>query len=885
MDAHHIRQTFLDFFKSKEHAIVPSAPLMPTSPNLLFTNAGMNPFVPCFLEERQAPAPRVADTQKCIRAGGKHNDLEDVGFDTYHHTFFEMLGNWSFGNYFKKEAIEWAWELLTRVWGLPKERLYATVYTPGKGDPSEADEEAYGLWANIFEREGLDPKVHISRFGAKDNFWMMGDTGPCGPCSEIHMDLTLAGDTQGKLVNQGSPWCMELWNLVFIQFNATADGRFVPLPNKHVDTGMGLERVAGIQAQTRGFKDFSQKPSNYASSLFTPIFDALTALCGHAYQASVPEDRDALTPNELKDFAFRVIADHLRALSFSIADGIMPSNEGRGYVLRRILRRAVLFGQRLGLEGAFLESLLPALVKTMGKAFPELLKNQDLVGRVLAAEEASFRKTLDRGLELFERLVKEHPQKLPGQALFTLYDTYGFPVDLTALLAKQRGVALDEAGFEAAMQEQRQRARAAQVKTVIEVQDAHAKNQATHFVGYDASALTQHATRLLGQMQSQGEYFFNTESTPFYAEMGGQVGDQGVMTCEDHPFIVLDTQKDVNGVHWHRIPEALPPEYIGKSVTLSVDTARRQKIAAHHSATHLLNWALRQALGEHIHQAGSAVTPHGLRFDFSHFEAVSKDILKSIERKINEKILENHPIRSTEVPFSQKPKEALAFFGEKYGDHVRVVDIGGYSIELCAGTHVPSTGHLGLFLLDSEGGIAAGTRRIEARVGMEAYQQCIDTLAVLEGASARLNCTPDTLNQRLEQHLEHTKAQAKTLQKLEDQWITQEAKRLAALARPHKGQPWLLAQIDEPKHLRPLAVQILNHLGSGAVLLVAPDDKLHAIALATPEAQKVLGAANTLLSDFLTPLGGKGGGKPDMASGSAPLAEGLKNYMSTYQVK
>lgn len=885
MQANTIRDQFLRFFESKQHLIVPSASLMPSSPNLLFNNAGMNPFVPCFLEERDPPAPRVANTQKCIRAGGKHNDLEDVGFDTYHHTFFEMLGNWSFGDYFKQEAIDWAWEFLKSVLKFPKNRLYATIYHPGPTDPASSDEEAYGIWKKLFEAEGMDPSVHILRCGAKENFWMMGDTGPCGPCTEIHMDLTPQGDTRGSLVNKDSPWCIELWNLVFIQFNATQDGRFVPLPSQHVDTGMGFERIAGICAQTQNFTDFSKVASNYASDLFSAIFKELEALSGHRYAATLPQNRDALTDSEMKDCAFRVIADHLRALSFSIADGILPSNEGRGYVLRRILRRGVLFGQKLGIQGVFLPKLLPALVRTMGQAFPELVEQQSLVSRVLQAEEESFHKTLERGLQLFEGLVEQHPDKIPGEALFTLYDTYGFPVDLTGLLARQRGVALDHAGFEVAMQSQRERARAAQSRTIIEVQDSAHKDAATRFVGYEAKNLKNYSTRLLEQINSDTAHFFVTEETPFYAEMGGQLGDHGWLSKAgvNATVRVLDTQKDSRGVYLHRIEGPLPREWVGAPVELSVDLDRRQQISQHHSATHVMHWALRQALGTHVHQAGSSVGPDGLRFDYSHFEAPSRDTLKALERAVNTKILQNELVRSYEVPFAQKPKEAMAFFGEKYGDLVRVVDIGGYSLELCGGTHVAATGELGLFLIESETAIASGTRRLEARTALSSYERASVLEAIVHDLSQRFSCKAEEVLKRLDQMMEHNKVLSKELQSFEQQYIAEEAKRLASLATTRRGLPWLVAQtsVQDPGALRVLAAQVLGSLGSGAVLLAAPvgPEKLSVVTLCSPEAAVLLGSARELLQAFLTPLGGKGGGKADFAMGACAMPADLGEYL------
>src|SRR4051794_10407602 len=474
MTAAEIRQSFFDFFREKDHTIVPSASLLPDSPNLLFTNAGMNQFVPIFLGQ-QKPAwnpPRTADTQKCIRAGGKHNDLDDVGLDTYHHTFFEMLGNWSFGDYFKKEAIEWAWELVVDRWKLPASRLYATVYKPGTGEPSEFDQEAHDHWARMFLKAGLDPAVHVVNGNKKDNFWMMGDTGPCGPCSELHVDLTAAGDTKGSLVNAGDARCIEIWNLVFIQFNANADGTFSPLPQRHVDTGMGLERITAMIQGTRDFTDFAGLVSNYETDVFRPIFDELEKLSGKKYASTLPDNNSQLSTNDSQrsvDIAFRVIADHIRTLSFAIADGIQPSNEGRGYVLRRILRRAVRYGRTLGFHEPFFFNLTDVLVRTMADVFPELRRQLTQIKETLRREEEGFNKTLDKGIELFERETAKGGSTISGEFAFRLYDEQGFPLDLTELMARERGLAIDTAGFEKLMEQQRTRARAAQKKSAIEL--------------------------------------------------------------------------------------------------------------------------------------------------------------------------------------------------------------------------------------------------------------------------------------------------------------------------------------------------------------------------------------------------------------------------------
>ena len=540
MTSSEIRQSFLDFFKSKEHAIVPSVSLLPDSPNLLFTNAGMNQFVPYFLGEREAYHQRLANTQKCIRAGGKHNDLEDVGFDTYHHTFFEMLGNWSFNDYFKKEAISWAWELLTEVWGFPKERLYATVYKPGAGDPAEFDQEASDCWSEIFIAEGMDPKVHLIHGGKKDNFWMMGETGPCGPCSEIHMDLTEKGDTRGSLVNSESPLCIEIWNLVFIQLIAADDGSYRPLPSRHVDTGMGFERVAGIIASTKNFTDFSRPPSNYESDLFKTIFGSLAEMCGQSYGGTVPKNRQKLSDEEKRDCSFRVLADHIRTLCCAIADGILPGNEGRNYVLRRILRRAVLWGRRLDLAPGSFSRLVDSVLDTLGPVFPELGEQQDVIRKVILAEESAFDRTIDRGLQVIDKITTKNKGGIGGKDAFLLYDTYGFPLDLTQVVARERNMKVDTEGFNKEMEKQRKRARAARKKDVIAVSDGGTGVVATQFVGYGSDALKNLETEVREVIQSNDRTYLVFPESPFYAERGGQVGDTGEVVLEGRRIQIMD---------------------------------------------------------------------------------------------------------------------------------------------------------------------------------------------------------------------------------------------------------------------------------------------------------------------------------------------------------
>ena len=742
-----IRQGFLDFFKGKGHTIVPSSSLMPDSPNLLFTNAGMNQFVPIFLGQKSCPysPPRAADTQKCIRAGGKHNDLEDVGLDTYHHTFFEMLGNWSFGEasskdgigrgYFKKETIEWAWELLTEIWKFPKNRLYATVYKPGAGEPSEFDQEAYDCWRKIFESAGLDPKERIVNGNKKDNFWMMGDTGPCGPCSEIHVDLTPKGDSRGSLVNAGSPGCIEIWNLVFIQFNANSDGSFQNLPAKHVDTGAGFERICSILQCTKNFKDFSGTISNYETDVFRPIFDAIEKLSGKKYGSTLPNSEPRTqNPEQIKtDIAFRVIADHIRTLSFAIADGIVPSNEGRGYVLRRILRRAVRYGRNLGIHEPFFHKLTEVLVSQMGGIFPELEKQQTKIQNTIHAEEQSFSKALDRGIDLFNetlnRILKEKRKQFPADEAFKLYDTYGFPLDLTDLMARESGLTVDHPAFHKLMEEQRNRARESQKREMISAA-SHRNLPVTRFVGYE---------RLSGKAKliEIDDLCLVTSESPFYAEMGGQVGDQGTARLGDSVFKIIDTQQTAGRTTLHYLEEP-PLRPNDNEVLLAVDPVRRGAIQRHHTVTHLFHWALHEVVSPDATQKGSYVGPDRLRFDFNH-EALTPTQIADIEKLVNERVLENAPVSWSEVPYSEvkSRKDVIQFFGDKYGESVRVVDIGGYSKELCGGTHTKSTGEIGLFKIVKEGAIAAGVRRIEAVAGLAACDYVDALLREKFGAAER----------------------------------------------------------------------------------------------------------------------------------------------------
>lgn len=864
-----IRKSFLEFFKNKHHSIVPSASLMPTSPNLLFTNAGMNQFVPYFLGEAQSPFARAADTQKCIRAGGKHNDLEDVGFDTYHHTFFEMLGNWSFGDYFKKEAIQWAWELLVDVWKFPKERLYATVYKPSEGEPASFDEEAYNIWKSVFEKEGMDPLVHIKFGGKKDNFWMMGETGPCGPCSELHIDLTENGDTKGELVNKDSPLCIEIWNLVFMQFNAQPDGSFIPLKNKNIDTGMGLERVAGIMASTNNFSDFSKLSSNYNSDLFTDIFTHISAMSGKTYKGTIPSSRDDMSAQELIDCVFRVLSDHIRTLSFSIADGILPGNEGRNYVLRRILRRAVMYSKRIGLPAGSFTKLAAPLIAKMSPVFPELEEQKKLIVNIIDSEEKSFERTLDRGLALLDNIT-ETQKRITGEQAFVLYDTYGFPLDLTELIARERAMQVDVKGFEEAMEKQRQKARSAQKKSIISVADTKDLANTTQFVGYNIANLTDFETTISAIIEGKDCDFLIFPQTPFYAEKGGQVADTGFVEIDGTAREIFDTKADAAGHILHSVRKGVfNASHIGKKVLLNVDKQKRFAIQRHHSATHVLHWALRRVLGKHVRQAGSYVDAERLRFDFSHYEAPTKEQLKEVEALANAKILENAPVKWFEVPYKEIPEGCLAFFGEKYGLIVRVVKMGDFHAELCGGTHVSGLGEIGLIKICGEGAISAGTRRLEAVAGTVALRQFEDLQKSASAISQKLSCKANELEQAIDKLIVQKDQLERELKQFKLQNAGNEAKELAKKAVEKDGISYVVAQVSASGNdLRQLAVKTAKELKESVIVLLSKNgEKAAVLAMLSQGALDKGLKAGDIVKDICALLEGKGGGKPDFAMG------------------
>ena len=928
MTSAEIRQSFLEFFREKGHTIVPSSSLMPESPGLLFTNAGMNQFVPFFLGTQKAPydPPRAVDTQKCIRAGGKHNDLEDVGFDTYHQTLFEMLGNWSFGEYFKKEAIAWAWELVVDRWGVPPGRVYATVYRPGEGDPGEFDQDAYDFWKGHFERAGLDPAVHVVDGGLKDNFWMMGETGPCGPCSEMHIDLTPEGNTRGALVNADDPRCIELWNLVFIQYNAEADGSFRPLPACHVDTGMGFERACSFIQCTKGFTDFSKPVSNYETDVFRPFFDVLELMSGKTYAGRLPASRENLGEQEQVDVAFRVIADHVRTLSFAIADGIIPKNEGRNYVLRRILRRAVRYGRLIGLGGGagpFLGKLVPTLVKEFGPTFPELVGAEARIVEILGDEEILFNKTLDRGLKLFHReLEATRGDVFSGDAAFELESTYGFPVDLTELMATEHGLTVDVAQYAKRQKEHEAISAAGTGSTVVAAADREFDVD-TEFVGYDADTS---AARVVDVFSRGEDHFAVVDCSPLYAEKGGQVGDTGTLAAGGEEIAVIATSQ-IGGAFCLQVEKA-PDAWAGSPlpVTLRVAEERRRDIEAHHTATHIMHWGLHEVVGADVAQQGSYVGPDRLRFDFNS-KALTREQIAAVEAAANEKIVRDDPVSWAEVAHAEVAgrTDVMQFFGDKYGERVRVVQIGGdagalngYSMELCGGTHVRRTGEIGLFKITSESAIAAGIRRIEAVCGNHAHGHLQEVVAGLEQEIAELAERLAKANRSLAEPVpvpalevgdaqavapfepgriqeinaalaglrrhrgELQAAVAGAVKKGRKSASADAARRadeaLAALMGAAAGDPPLIA--ERFRGGPALLQEMLNGLkkrqfaGVGVVVIEADDGKVHLGIYVEPSFAGRF-QAGKLMGELAPLVGGKGGGKPEMARGAGSDASGI----------
>ncbi|WP_028990554.1 alanine--tRNA ligase [Thermithiobacillus tepidarius] len=857
MRAAEIRRSFLEFFASQGHEIVPSSPLVPRNdPTLLFTNAGMVQFKDVFLGLDKRDNPRAVSVQRCMRAGGKHNDLENVGYTARHHTFFEMLGNFSFGDYFKRDAIRFAWTLLTDVFKLPPERLWVTVF--------EEDAEAADIW---LKEIGVDP-ARFSRIGAKDNFWSMGDTGPCGPCSEIFYDHGphIPGGPPGSPDEDGDRY-VEIWNLVFMQYDRDASGKLTPLPKPSVDTGMGLERLAAVLQGVH---------NNYDTDLFQPLIQAAAQLAGRRYG-----------DDPKMDVSLRVLADHIRACSFLITDGVMPSNEGRGYVLRRIIRRAIRHGHKLGLRDTFFYRLVAPLCEHMGEAYPELVAARQDVERVLTLEEERFNETLELGLKHLDDVIAQMGGTIiPGDAVFKLYDTYGFPVDLTADIARERGLAVDEAGFEAAMAEQKSRSRAAwagsgEVKSEKVYHDLRARMQPVEFLGYERLDAEAAVVALLRdgepveRLRAGEAGVVVLDRTPFYGESGGQVGDQGALLWDGGRFAVDNTQKPLPDLITHLGTLEAGELRIGDRVTAHVDEAARLDTAYNHSATHLLHEALKRVLGAHVKQMGSLVMPERLRFDFAHFTAMTPDELTAVEDLVNAEIRANADAETAVMALEEAMASgAAALFGEKYGEEVRVVRMGGFSSELCGGTHVRRVGDIGLFRIVSEGGVAAGVRRIEAVTGRHALAYVRERETALRQVAELMKATPQDAAKRLEGLLEQNRQLEKELEQLKAKSAASQGASLAEQAREVKGIKVLAARLEgaDAKTLRSTLDQLKDKLGSAAIVLAAVEgEKVSLVAGVSKDLTDRI-KAGELVNVVAAPLGGKGGGRPDMAQagGSHP---------------
>jgi len=844
-----IRQLFLDFFQEKGHEVVASSPLVPANdPTLLFTNAGMVQFKELFLGQEVRKYSKAVSSQRCVRAGGKHNDLENVGYTARHHTFFEMLGNFSFGDYFKREAIQYAWEFLTETLALPQEKLWITVF--------DEDDDAADIWINEM---GVDP-ARLSRIGAKDNFWSMGETGPCGPCSEIFYDHgeDVAGGPPGTPEEDGDRY-IEIWNLVFMQFNRAADGTLSPLPRPSVDTGMGLERLAAVLQDVH---------NNYDIDLFQRLIKSIQDLSG--------------TENS-SHTSLRVIADHIRSCAFMITDGVQPSNEGRGYVLRRIIRRAIRHGHKLGLKEDFFYKLVAPLVAEMGEAFPELAKAQALVERALKQEEARFADTLDNGLKILEHAIDEMSDKeIPGETVFLLYDTYGFPIDLTADIARERNLTLDVAGFEREMEAQRTRARSAS-QFAGGLSDQVAIEGETEFCGYDSIRQQAVITSILldgehvDQLHQGQQGIIVLDQSPFYAESGGQAGDLGQISTASANFEVSDTRKQ--GKVFTHIGQCENGEFkVGDQITAHIDEHNRIATGLNHSATHLLHAALQQVLGEHVAQKGSLVNAQRLRFDFSHFEPVKTEQLHEIERLVNQQIRLNHNIETNIMSLDDaKDSGAMALFGEKYEEDVRVLKMGEFSTELCGGTHANRTGDIGLLKITSEAGIASGVRRIEAVTGAGALDYVDTNQTRLNDVADMIKAKPDNVQEKTAQLVQRTRQLEKELEALKGKLASSAGSDLASSAQDVAGIKVLAAQLEgaDSKSLRDTVDQLKNKLGTAAIILSSVEgEKITLIAGVTKDATDKIRAGD-LVAHVASQVGGKGGGRPDMAQGGGTQPENL----------
>ncbi|MBW7841948.1 MAG: alanine--tRNA ligase [Ignavibacterium sp.] len=837
MTSQQIRQQFFDFFKNKEHRLVQSAPVVPfDDPTLLFTNAGMNQFKDVFLGLGTRDYKRAVDTQKCIRVSGKHNDLEEVGHDTFHHTFFEMLGNWSFGDYYKKEAIKWAWELLTEVWKLPKERLWATVY--------KNDDEAFEFWKSETD---INPK-NILRFGEKDNFWEMGETGPCGPCSEIHINV---GDDYKNpdLVNAGSPECIEIWNLVFIQYNRDENGKLNELPAKHVDTGMGFERVCAV---------LQNKKSNYDTDVFTSIIEKVSKLSKIKYD------------KEENKIPMRVIADHIRALTFAIADGAVPGNDGRGYVLRRILRRAARYGRKINLNEPFLYKLVNIITDTMGDVFPEVIEKKEYVKKVIKAEEESFNSTLDRGIELFDevvkRLIKQNLKVIPGDEVFKLYDTYGFPADLTNVMAREINFAIDEEGFNKLMNEQKERGREASkdkfAAVNVNLNDLTGfdlvSSDPTVFTGYDE---LQSKAVVVGVKNNGDNTLVILDRSPFYVESGGQVDDLGKIIIGSQSYNVIDVTK-INDQIIHVLSSAdnqlLKP---GAEVIAEVDENRRWDIMRNHSVTHFLHKALREVLGTHVQQAGSYVGPDRLRFDFTHFAKLTNEEIQKIESIVNEQTRKNYPLKHhRNTPFDEAKKMgALMFFGDKYGDKVNVVQFGDFTLEFCGGTHVHNSSEIGLFKILSESSIASGVRRIEAVTGAGVEK-------FIQSQQEQLKLS----EQKIEELIDSKKKLEKEIAELKMKDKLEQLDHIFSLSSEEKSVKIFKGKVqaDSMDELKSFGDEMRNKIKSGIGVLIAQiEDKVGIVCVVSDDLIKDKNlSAGKIVGELAKLVGGGGGGRPHLAT-------------------
>jgi len=859
MKSAEIRQKFLDFFAARGHEIVPSSPLVPgNDPTLLFTNAGMVQFKDVFLGAEKRDNPRATSSQRCVRAGGKHNDLENVGYTARHHTFFEMLGNFSFGDYFKREAIQFAWEFLTQDMGLPPEKLWVTVF--------REDDEAASIWLDEMK---IDPN-RFSRMGEKDNFWAMGDTGPCGPCSEIFFDHgpEVAGGPPGSPDEDGDRY-IEIWNLVFMQFERKADGSMTPLPKPSVDTGAGLERLAAVMQHVH---------SNYEIDLFATLIRDIVGLTG---------------TEDLGNNSLKVIADHIRSCAFLVADGVTPSNEGRGYVLRRIVRRAVRHGYQLGVEDIFFYKIVASLVKVMGEAYPELVAQQAFVEKVLKEEEEQFARTLDNGMTILKKAISDLVgSEIPGDTVFKLYDTYGFPVDLTADIAREHELTLDMAGFDKAMAVQREQARAASSFSAVEKLDLD-PSWRTNFTGYDrlqdegsVEAIFSLDNEKLESVPADTEVLLVLDTTPFYAESGGQVGDQGVLESDAARFAVTDTQKQGN-VYLHRGKLESGHLSVGNRVRALVAGNDRAAITLNHSATHLMNSALRSVLGSHVLQKGSLVDAGRLRFDFSHPSPVTQQELRAIEALVNSQVLGNSSVFKEVMPIEDaRKKGALALFGEKYGDEVRVVSMGGdFSVEFCGGCHVQRTGDIGLFKIVSETGISAGVRRIEAVTGRGALALVEREEDTLRLASAALKTNPDELLGKVEALARHNRELERQLEQLKAKMASSAGDDLSSQAIEINGKKVLIASLEDfnPKTLRDTVDQLKNKLGSAVVVLAnSSEGKINLVAGVSKD---LIGSvkAGDLVNMVALQVGGKGGGRPDMAMAGGSDLEALPAALASVQ--